>query len=130
MPKASWKGGIRAASVLSVLLFALLGNYIFSLHINFRQSIDWGAIIRLLLLLTSSIVAYWISLVLESTWEYASAEYNTETSAEKRAADPMNDRFERYLLPVKRRLLLAVLLSSMLLACFFLVEPLLDLRNA
>jgi hypothetical protein len=118
---------MRAYDVVSVLLFSVLANFIFELHIDLTTSPDWITILRLVLLAAGCIAFYLISSQLTEYWAYATAEYGMEQAVEKRARRSIQDRYDGYVTLAVRRLIVRLVASCILVAAFFLVGPLIDL---
>jgi hypothetical protein len=116
---------LRAYDVLSVLLFAILANFIFGLNIDFTAPIDLIVVARLVCLGSGCVLFYSISSRLTEYWAYAMAEFSAEHSVAKRAEMSAEARFDGYVAKVRRGLIARLLSSSALIAMFFFLDPLL-----
>lgn len=108
---------------VSVLLFAILANFIFSLKIDFRQVISWITIIKLIALSFSAFPFYFAIYKLRNLYEEAENDDRNETDLVIKANNPIIKRYELKYDKEKKKVYLLIGLSVLSVLLFFLLEP-------
>ncbi len=116
--------------VISVLLFSLLANYIFSLKVDFSLPIDYVIVSRLTMIFVASFLFYISIDKLKKIERDAQEEFHSETNLEKKASSSIDDRYESMLRGESIRISLMILISIVLLIAFFFVDPFVDIIKA
>jgi hypothetical protein len=114
---------LHALDVVSVLLFSLLANYLLTLKIDFKASLDYVATTKLVLLSISAIIFYTTMVRLNELARYSQAEYDAETSMADQARRSVDERFRDYCRPEGARIMLSLAMAVVCGLMFFLVEP-------
>ena len=114
---------------ISVLMFAVLANFIFGLKINFNQQINWSQVLQLMVLTNSTFIFYFMVYKLKNLYEEAEKDYLAETNLKKKAGNPIEKRYKANYDKTKKRVLLMLFISIVCSILFFFIEPLLNLLN-
>lgn len=112
---------------ISVLMFAVLANYIFGLDIDFSERIDWISLVRLLSLTISSFIFYLTIYRLQDLYAEAEKDDNSETDIEVKAKNPVGKRYKEKFENEKLLILKKMAISIFLIALFFLINPIWEL---
>ena len=109
---------------LSVLMFAVLANFIFGLKIDFCQQINWIQVTQLIILASSAFIFYFMVYKLKNLHEEAEKDYNAETVLKKKATNSIEMRYKTNYDKTKNRIRLMLYTSIVFSILFFLIEPL------
>ena len=109
---------------LSVLMFAVLANFIFGLKIDFGQQINWIQVTQLMILASSAFIFYFMVYKLKNLHEEAEKDYNAETDLDKKAENSIEKIYKTNYDETKNSILLMLYTSIILSISFFIVEPL------
>ena len=110
-------------NAFSILMFAILANYIFDLKIDFRQSIYWMAIVKLISLFVSTFSLYYAMNKLRDFYEEAENDDRNETDLAIKAKNPIMKRYELKYNKEKLKIYILFALSILSVSLFFLIEP-------
>ncbi|GHU14764.1 hypothetical protein FACS1894161_5450 [Spirochaetia bacterium] len=108
---------------ISVLMFAVLANFIFGLKIDFGQKINWIQVVQLIVLSISTFRFYFMVYKLKYIYEESEKDYNSEMNLEVKANYPIEKRYKTKYDKEKVRIILMAIISGICALLFFLVEP-------
>ena len=111
---------------ISVLIFAILANFIFGLKIDFSQDINWISIIQLITLSISAFAFYFVMYKLRDIYDEAEKDDKSETDIDVKAKNPIMSRYKVKYDKEKVRVHLLIGVSIMFTVLFFLSKPLLE----
>ena len=117
------KKHFRVLDAISVLMFAILANFVFELKIDFRQTINWIAIIKLISLSISAFSFYFAIYKLRDFYEEAENDDRNETDLVIKANNPIKKRYELKYNKEKSKVHMLIALSILSALLFFLFEP-------
>lgn len=109
---------------ISILLFAILANFIFELKIDFRQTVCWTAIIKLIVLIISTFAFYFAVNRLKNLYVEAENDDKNENDMVIKANNPIIKRYEMKYNKEKKKIYCLIALSVLSALLFFLLEPL------
>ena len=112
---------------VSVLLFAVMANFIFGLKINFSEQINWIQIVQLVLLTFSAFIFYFLVYKLRNIHEEAEKDYHAETSLSTKAENSIEKRYKLNYDKTKKSIFLMLFISILFSTLFFLIEPIFNL---
>jgi formate hydrogenlyase subunit 3/multisubunit Na+/H+ antiporter MnhD subunit len=108
---------------VSVLMFAVLANFIFGLKIDFCQRINWIQVIQLVILTIAVFVLYFMVYLLKNLYEEAVEDDKSEENQETKANFPVEKRYKIKYDSSKKRIYSMIIISVICTLMFFLVEP-------
>lgn len=111
---------------ISVLMFAILANFIFGLNINFSQDINWISLIKLIALSVSAFTFYFAMYTLRDIYNEAENDDKNETDIVVKANNPIIKRYKVKYDKEKTRVYILIGVSVLFTLLFFLLEPLFD----
>lgn len=114
---------IHILDVLSVLLFSLLANYIFSLEIDFQCSINYIKLCKLFTLSIATFLFYITVNNIKKMEDEAIKEFESETNILRKASFPIDERYSNFFKKQKTKILTNISLSLFFIILFFIIEP-------
>ncbi len=115
---------LQVLDVLSVLLFSLLANFIFSITVDLSLPVPWVPFAKFVFLSGSCFLFYLTVDRLKQIASYCQDEYAAETSLRAKAERSVDQRYVSYCRPMRNRILARILISIVLALAFFAVDPL------
>jgi len=114
---------IHIHEIITILMFAIFGNLVFSIEIDFKSSFDAFLFLKVVLICFSSISYYLIVFELKSNLKTSIDDFNTLTVKDQ--ALPENSVDAKYLKKLKdnRKIFYYTLISIISIVCYFFLKP-------